>query len=115
MLDFIDRTVIPFFLSLYDAVGYLGVAIAIGPIVGGLYGAYALVLAPTLDVGDRRDRALLAGSAVLAALLPGTDPVTMTAEYVPMLALYWLSYFLVKAVEPKKKHGLTDFLSEPSP
>ena len=30
MLDFIDRTVIPFFLSLYDAVGYLGVAIAIG-------------------------------------------------------------------------------------
>jgi len=53
--------------------------------------------------------------AVLAALLPGTDPVTMTAEYVPMLALYWLSYFLVKAVEPKKKHGLTDFLSEPSP
>jgi membrane protein DedA with SNARE-associated domain len=30
MLDFIDRTVIPFFLSLYDAVGYLGVAIAVG-------------------------------------------------------------------------------------
>ena len=30
MLDFIDRTVIPFFLSMYDAVGYLGVAIAIG-------------------------------------------------------------------------------------
>jgi len=29
MLDFIDRTVIPFFLGLYDAVGYLGVAIAI--------------------------------------------------------------------------------------
>jgi hypothetical protein len=25
----------------------------------------------------------------------------MTAEYVPMLGLYWLSYFLVKAVEPK--------------
>jgi len=41
----------------------------VGPIVGGLYGGYALVLAPTLDVGDRRDRALLAGSAVLAALL----------------------------------------------
>ena len=30
MLDFIDRSVIPFFLSLYDAVGYVGVAIAIG-------------------------------------------------------------------------------------
>jgi hypothetical protein len=30
---------------------------------------YALVLLPTLDIGDRRDRALLAGAAVLAALL----------------------------------------------
>jgi membrane protein DedA with SNARE-associated domain len=30
MLDFIDRVVIPFFLSLYDAVGYVGVAVAIG-------------------------------------------------------------------------------------
>jgi sec-independent protein translocase protein TatC len=50
--------------------------------------------------------------AAFAAILPGTDPITMTAEYVPMLVLYWISYFLVKAVEPK--HGLTDFLSEPS-
>jgi sec-independent protein translocase protein TatC len=39
--------------------------------------------------------------AAFAAILPGTDPVTMTAEYVPMLVLYWLSYFLVRAVEPK--------------
>jgi membrane protein DedA with SNARE-associated domain len=30
MLEFIDRVVIPFFLSLYDAVGYVGVAVAIG-------------------------------------------------------------------------------------
>ena len=51
--------------------------------------------------------------AVFAAILPGTDPVTMTAEYVPMLVLYWLSYFLVKAVEPK--HGLTDFLVRAEP
>jgi membrane protein DedA with SNARE-associated domain len=29
VLDFIDRTLIPFFLSLYDAVGYLGVGAAI--------------------------------------------------------------------------------------
>ncbi|HET7141431.1 MAG TPA: DedA family protein, partial [Candidatus Limnocylindria bacterium] len=29
MLDFIDRVVIPFFLSLYDAVGYVGVAVGI--------------------------------------------------------------------------------------
>ncbi|HEX2142003.1 MAG TPA: DedA family protein [Candidatus Limnocylindria bacterium] len=30
MLDFIDQTIIPFFLDLYDAVGYVGVTIAIG-------------------------------------------------------------------------------------
>jgi hypothetical protein len=41
----------------------------VGPIVGGLYGGYALVLLPTLDIGDRRDRAVLAGAAVLASLL----------------------------------------------
>jgi Protein of unknown function (DUF3180) len=40
----------------------------VGPIVGGLYAGYALVLLPTLDIGDRRDRALLAGGAVLASL-----------------------------------------------
>jgi membrane protein DedA with SNARE-associated domain len=30
MLELIDRVIIPFFLDLYDAVGYVGVAIAIG-------------------------------------------------------------------------------------
>jgi membrane protein DedA with SNARE-associated domain len=30
VLEFIDRVIIPFFLSLYDAVGYVGVAVAIG-------------------------------------------------------------------------------------
>lgn len=30
MLDFIDRTIIPFFLNLYDTIGYVGVAVAIG-------------------------------------------------------------------------------------
>lgn len=30
MLEFIDQVIIPFFLSLYDAVGYVGVAVAIG-------------------------------------------------------------------------------------
>jgi sec-independent protein translocase protein TatC len=40
--------------------------------------------------------------AAFAAILPGTDPVTMTAEYVPMLVLYGLSYFLVRAVEPQR-------------
>jgi len=59
----------------------------------------------------RRWREAIVVLAVIAALLPGTDPVTMTAEYVPLLVLYALSYFLVKAVEPKR--GLSDFLSEP--
>ena len=61
----------------------------------------------------KRWREAVVALAVFAAVLPGTDPITMTAEYVPMLLLYWVSYFLVKAVEPKQ--GLTDFLSEPSP
>ncbi len=60
----------------------------------------------------RRWREAVVALAAFAAILPGTDPITMTAEYLPMLVLYWLSYFLVKAVEPKQ--GLTDFLSEPS-
>lgn len=59
----------------------------------------------------RRWREAIVALAVFAAVLPGTDPVTMTAEYVPMLVLYWLSYFLVKAVEPKR--GVSDILSEP--
>jgi sec-independent protein translocase protein TatC len=49
----------------------------------------------------KRWREAVVGLAVFAAVLPGTDPVTMTAEYVPMLVLYGVSYFLVRAVEPK--------------
>ncbi len=48
----------------------------------------------------RRWREAVVGLAVFAAVLPGTDPITMTAEYVPMLVLYAISYFLVRAVEP---------------
>jgi sec-independent protein translocase protein TatC len=59
----------------------------------------------------RRWREAIVVLAVIAALLPGTDPITMSAEYVPMLLLYGLSYFLVKAVEPKG--SISDFLSEP--
>jgi sec-independent protein translocase protein TatC len=59
----------------------------------------------------RRWREAIVVLAVIAALLPGTDPITMTAEYVPMLLLYGMSYFLVKAVEPKG--SISDFLSEP--
>jgi hypothetical protein len=41
----------------------------LGPIVGGLYAGYALVLLPTMDITSRRDRAVLAGLAVAAAVL----------------------------------------------
>jgi uncharacterized protein DUF3180 len=41
----------------------------VGPIVGGIYAGYALVLLPHLDITDRRDRAVLAGVALLAALV----------------------------------------------
>jgi sec-independent protein translocase protein TatC len=62
----------------------------------------------------KRWREAIVVLAVIAALLPGTDPVTMTAEYVPMLVLYWFSYFLVRAVEPKP--STPDFTTaEPSP
>ena len=30
MLEFIDTVIIPFFLDIYDAIGYVGVAFAIG-------------------------------------------------------------------------------------
>lgn len=41
----------------------------VGPIVGGIYAGYALILLPTLDIADRRERAVLASIAVVAALL----------------------------------------------
>jgi Sec-independent protein secretion pathway component TatC len=34
-------------------------------------------------------------------LLPGVDPISYIVEFVPLLVLYGLSYFLVKLVEPK--------------
>jgi sec-independent protein translocase protein TatC len=50
----------------------------------------------------RRWRESIVVLAALTALLPGTDPVTMMAEFIPVLVLYGLSYFLVRAVEPKR-------------
>jgi hypothetical protein len=41
----------------------------VGPIVGGLYAGYLLVLLPAVDVESRRDRALLCAAAILAAVL----------------------------------------------
>lgn len=41
----------------------------VGALVGGAYGGYFVFLLPTLDIGGRRDRALVAGAALLAAVL----------------------------------------------
>ena len=41
----------------------------VGAIVGGAYGGYLVLLLPALDIGARRDRALVAGAALLAAVL----------------------------------------------
>jgi Sec-independent protein secretion pathway component TatC len=32
-------------------------------------------------------------------LLPGVEPISFTVEFIPLLALYGLSYFIVLAVE----------------
>ena len=37
--------------------------------------------------------------AVIAMLLPGVDPISFIVEFIPLLALYGLSYFIVVAVE----------------
>jgi Sec-independent protein secretion pathway component TatC len=40
--------------------------------------------------------------AVIAGVLPGADPVSFTAEFVPLLLLYGLSYLLVAAVDRRR-------------
>jgi sec-independent protein translocase protein TatC len=37
--------------------------------------------------------------AVIAMLLPGVDPISFIVEFIPLLALYGFSYFIVLAVE----------------
>jgi sec-independent protein translocase protein TatC len=37
--------------------------------------------------------------AVVAMLLPGVDPISFVVEFIPLLALYGLSYLIVVAVE----------------
>jgi sec-independent protein translocase protein TatC len=47
----------------------------------------------------RHWRISIVGLAVLAMLLPGVDPISFTSEFVPLLALYAISYGLVVLVE----------------
>lgn len=41
----------------------------VGSLLGGVYGGYAVLLVPSLDIDSRRERALVAVIALLAALL----------------------------------------------
>jgi sec-independent protein translocase protein TatC len=47
----------------------------------------------------RHWRASIVALAVLAMLLPGVDPISFIVEFVPLLGLYGLSYFIVLGVE----------------
>jgi sec-independent protein translocase protein TatC len=69
------------------------------PVVMMMLGRVGIV---TSSFMRRRWRESIVVLAALTALLPGTDPVTMMAEFIPVLILYGLSYFLVRAVEPKR-------------
>jgi sec-independent protein translocase protein TatC len=53
--------------------------------------------------------------ALVAALLPGADPITMMAEFVPLLVLYGLSYFLVRAAERSRARAEAEQEIEPWP
>ena len=46
--------------------------------------------------------------AVVAGVLPGADPVSFVFEFVPLLALYALSYVLVKAVDRNRAEDETE-------
>ena len=60
----------------------------------------------------RNRRYAYLGIAILAAALPGVDPVTMLIEMVPLLVLYELSILLARAFgRPVKSGGI----GEPSP
>jgi sec-independent protein translocase protein TatC len=50
--------------------------------------------------------------AVVAMLLPGVDPISFIVEFIPLLALYGLSYFIVRGVERARRDDVTEV--EPS-
>ena len=51
----------------------------------------------------RHWRISIVALAVLAMLLPGVDPISYIIEFIPLLILYGLSYFLVRLVEPQRE------------
>lgn len=61
--------------------------------------------------GMRRHwRIATVGLALVAFVLPGADIVSFFAEFVPLVVLYWVSFFVVKAAEVRWKET-----SEPEP
>lgn len=61
--------------------------------------------------GMRRHwRLATVGLAFVAFVLPGADFVSFFAEFIPLVALYWVSFFVVKAAEVRWKDT-----SEPEP
>ena len=62
----------------------------------------------------RNWRVSIVALALLAALLPGADPITMIAEFVPLVLLYGLSYFLVRAAERRRAREEEELWGETS-
>jgi sec-independent protein translocase protein TatC len=56
----------------------------------------------------RHWRISIVALAVLAMLLPGVDPISYIVEFVPLLLLYGLSYFIVVAVERGRRSDEPD-------
>jgi sec-independent protein translocase protein TatC len=56
----------------------------------------------------RNWRIAVVALAFVAALLPGADPITMIAEFIPLLVLYGFSYFLVRAAERRREASMAD-------
>lgn len=57
---------------------------------------------------QRNRRYAIVGLAVLAALLPTIDPVTLILEIIPLLALYELSILLAKAIGKPRGSEVTE-------
>jgi sec-independent protein translocase protein TatC len=56
----------------------------------------------------RHWRISIVALAVLAMLLPGVDPISYIVEFIPLLLLYGLSYFIVAAVERGRRSDEPD-------
>jgi sec-independent protein translocase protein TatC len=54
----------------------------------------------TVEQLRRNRRYAIVGCAVVAMVLPGTDPVSMLIQMVPLVLLFELSVFLARAFRP---------------